>query len=202
MVVQLLPFKLVAQVSLRFLHVHTHHSAQVSLCLQMDCHLVAALENSLVGSGPFLSLVSLYSMRQNFNPTLDSPGRLKYPNVKKSFALRSVGFLKPNMPTSISPPQPLLWSSIPEFSSTWYSPFQLKEMAARDVEKFMVLNKRRRWFRSSRVKPPFGQHVRKLVLGVNILDLDFGVQVNSVKQPVKKQLCGFWTRVSSSDFVL
>ena len=128
MVVQLLSFKLVAQVSLRFLHVHnTHHSAQVSLCLQMDCHLFAALENSLLGSGPCLSLVSLNSMRQNLNPTLDSPGRLKCLNMMKSFALRSVGFLKPNMPTSISLPQPLLRSYFPECSSTWCSPCQLKE---------------------------------------------------------------------------
>ena len=30
----------------------------------------------------------------------------------------------------------------------------------------------------------FGQHVSKLVLGVNIFDLDFGVQIDSVKQPI------------------
>ena len=30
----------------------------------------------------------------------------------------------------------------------------------------------------------FGQHVRKLVLGVNIFDLNFGVLIDSVTQPV------------------
>ena len=30
----------------------------------------------------------------------------------------------------------------------------------------------------------FGQHVRKFVLGVNIFDLDFGVQIVSVKHPI------------------
>ena len=30
-----------------------------------------------------------------------------------------------------------------------------------------------------------GQHVRKLVFGVNIFDLDFGVQVDPIKQPTK-----------------
>ena len=31
----------------------------------------------------------------------------------------------------------------------------------------------------------FGQHVRKLVLGVNMFDLDLGVRFESVKQPIK-----------------
>ena len=31
----------------------------------------------------------------------------------------------------------------------------------------------------------FGQHVRELVHGVNISNLDLGVQVDSVKQPIK-----------------
>ena len=43
-----------------------------------------------------------------------------------------------------------------------------------------------------------GQRVSKLILGVNIFDLDFGVQTDSVKQTT--QLCGFRTRVSQSDF--
>ena len=30
----------------------------------------------------------------------------------------------------------------------------------------------------------FSQYVRKLVLGVNILDLDFVVQIDSVKRPI------------------
>ena len=30
----------------------------------------------------------------------------------------------------------------------------------------------------------FGQHVSKVVLGVKIFDLDFGAQIDSVKQPI------------------
>ena len=32
---------------------------------------------------------------------------------------------------------------------------------------------------------PFGQDVCKLILGVDVLDLDFWVQINSIKQPIK-----------------
>ena len=32
----------------------------------------------------------------------------------------------------------------------------------------------------------FGQHVCELVFGVNVTDLDLGVQINSVKQPIKR----------------
>ena len=32
----------------------------------------------------------------------------------------------------------------------------------------------------------FGQHVRELVPGVNMFDLDLGVQIDSVEQPIKR----------------
>ena len=37
---------------------------------------------------------------------------------------------------------------------------------------------------------PFCQHVRKLVFGVDILDLNLGFQINSVKQPIKSNSVG------------
>ena len=36
----------------------------------------------------------------------------------------------------------------------------------------------------------FGQHVSKLVFGINVFDLDFGVQIDSVKQPIKRNSVG------------
>ena len=42
----------------------------------------------------------------------------------------------------------------------------------------------------------FGQQVNELVVGVNIFDLDFGVQINSTNSLT--QLCGFGIRVSLS----
>ena len=32
----------------------------------------------------------------------------------------------------------------------------------------------------------FGQNVSKLVFGVDVLDLDFGVQIDSIKQPIMR----------------
>ena len=45
----------------------------------------------------------------------------------------------------------------------------------------------------------FRQHVGTLVFGVNVLDLDFGVQIDFVKIATRPQLCGYGTHVSSSD---
>ena len=47
----------------------------------------------------------------------------------------------------------------------------------------------------------FGQNVSESVFSVNILDLDRGFQVDSVKQPVKSN-SEFLTHVSLWDFVL
>ena len=37
---------------------------------------------------------------------------------------------------------------------------------------------------------PLVQHVCKLVLGVNVFDLDLGVQIDSIKQPIKSDSVG------------
>ena len=39
-------------------------------------------------------------------------------------------------------------------------------------------------FHSSRVKFPL-VNVSELVFGVDVFDLDFGIQINSIKQPIK-----------------
>ena len=40
------------------------------------------------------------------------------------------------------------------------------------------------------MKFPFGQYVSELVLGVDVFDLDFGVQINSIEQPIKSNSVG------------
>ena len=40
-------------------------------------------------------------------------------------------------------------------------------------------------------KTTFSQHVRELVFGVNVTDLNFGVQIKPVKQPIQSTL---WVR--------
>ena len=42
----------------------------------------------------------------------------------------------------------------------------------------------------------FGQNVSELVFDVNKFDLDLGLQVDSVKQPIKSKLCEFSAHVS------
>ena len=58
-------------------------------------------------------------------------------------------------------------------------------MAAREHGKTHDV-KRRRWFHSSWVKLNLVNKSSSWVFGVNIFDLDFCVQVDSVKQPIKR----------------
>ena len=180
MVVQPCPCKLVlddlAQVSLYFVNAHTQHSAQVSLHQETDYHLLATIENSLLGSGPCLAQVALCSLKQNSDRALDSPGRMKHPNLTKRFALSSVGFLTSKMPTPAS-----LLSS-------------LRQGALLSVRKKMAARKHREIHDVEQTKKisPFitreatcGQHVCELVFGVNMFDLDFWDHIDSVKQPIK-----------------
>ena len=97
----------------RYLNAHTHHSAQASLCpLDTADHLFATLENSLLRSGPCLAGVPV--RQTEFRP--NSSPCVKHPNLKKMFALRSIGFLTPNMPIAVSLPQALLQSLCPGLS--------------------------------------------------------------------------------------
>ena len=45
-----------------------------------------------------------------------------------------------------------------------------------------------------------GQYVSELVFCVNVFGLDFRVQIDSIEQPKKEQLCGFWKHVPLSGF--
>ena len=53
-----------------------------------------------------------------------------------------------------------------------------------------MLNKRRRWFQSSHVKHSVVNMCANCFCGVNIFDLDFGFQVDSVEQPMKRNSVG------------
>ena len=53
-----------------------------------------------------------------------------------------------------------------------------------------MLNKFKKWFHKSRVKFPVAYDVCALVFGADIIDLDSGIQVNSIKQPVKVNSVG------------
>ena len=45
-----------------------------------------------------------------------------------------------------------------------------------------------------------GQYVSELAFCVNVFGFDSRVQIDSIEQPKKEQLCGFWKHVSLSGF--
>ena len=53
-----------------------------------------------------------------------------------------------------------------------------------------MLHKHKRWFRSSRVKFPFVSMSASWFFGVNISDLNFWVQIDFIKQPIKNNSVG------------
>ena len=62
--------------------------------------------------------------------------------------------------------------------------------------KELMMNKHKRWFHSSRVKFPLVKYVCELVFGVDVFDLDFGVQTDSIEQPIKSNSVGSGNNVS------
>ena len=42
----------------------------------------------------------------------------------------------------------------------------------------------------------FGLNVCELVSGADVFDLDFGIQIDSIEQPIKSNSVGFWKQVS------
>ena len=56
--------------------------------------------------------------------------------------------------------------------------------------KGLMLNKQKKMIPFVTCEVSLCQHVCELVLGVNVFDLDFGVQIDSIKQPIKSNSVG------------
>ena len=82
-----------APVSWCSLSLQIHPSAPVAWCLKTDCHIVATLENVVLGLGCCLAAVSWRSMKHKSDPTLDFPGCSKHSNLAAGGSLRSGGYL-------------------------------------------------------------------------------------------------------------
>ena len=109
----------------------------------------------------------------------------KHLDQKKRIAICS-SLLKSNTLTSALLPQVLLPSSCLEFSSTWSLPFSTERKWLREnIERFILLTKQKKITPLFTRETAFSQQVSELVFGVSIFDLDLGIQVDSVKQPIK-----------------
>ena len=70
-----------AKVPWCWLSLQIHHSAPVSWCSKIECHLVAALENMLLGLDCCFASTSWRQVKHNSDPTLDSQGCSKHSNL-------------------------------------------------------------------------------------------------------------------------
>ena len=55
---------------------------------------------------------------------------------------------------------------------------------------WLLLNKHKRWFHSPRVRFPFVSMSASWLFGVTVFDLNFGVQIDYTKQPIKSNSVG------------
>ena len=83
--------------------------------------------------------------------------------------------LTPSMLTLVSLPQVLLRPSFLELSFTWSTAFVFERRCLQEnIEKFWMLNKRRRWWHhSSRVNLVFVRNSARWFFGFYTFDLDF-----------------------------
>ena len=63
-------------------------------------------------------------------------------------------------------------------------------MAARNHREFHDVQQSEKMVPLITCQTTFGQHVCELVSGVNIFDLDFGVPIDSIEQPIKRNSVG------------
>ena len=119
-----------APVSWCSLNLQIHQSAPVCWCSKIECHLVATLENVLLGLGCCFAPVSWRSMKQNSDPTPDSPECSKHLNLAERFFFALRRFLDTKLiglgfATSEPSLALLSWAlldiTLSELSSTWCS---------------------------------------------------------------------------------
>ena len=183
-----------ASVSSCWLSLKVHHSAPVSWCWKIECHLVASLEDTLLGFGWCLASVSWRYVKHNSDPILDSPGYSDHSkNLAEEFSFALRKFLDTQIHRSRfrhcrTKKNVISWALLDMTLCLLYERKWLQE----NIEKFVIFNQRR--------SPFITCEICELVFGVNIFDSDLGVQIDSVKKTNQAQLCGFLTRVSLLDF--
>ena len=132
----------------------------------------------------------------------NSLGFLKNPNPSWEIDSRSL-YTIPNLRDSISLTQILLlYFSPASTSSTWFWGFLLeRKWLQENIERFMMSNKRRKWFHTSRVKLPLVNMSANWFLVSTYFILIWGSKL-ILSTTNQARLCGSGTRVSSSDFGL
>ena len=113
-----------------------------------------------------------------------------YPNPTWEIDSRS-NFLISSLLALIFPPQTLLLSFLPEPSSTWFSAKKKEKCLHENIEKFI------QYIEQMEYIIPFitceialCQYLSELVPGINIFDSNFGVKIDSVKQPIQSNSVG------------
>ena len=100
----------------------------------------------------------------------------------------------PNSLALVLPPVNLHWKSLLVLSLTWHSVSwsdkKITVMAAREHREMHDVEPTKKMIPLVTRGAPFGQHMSELVFGVNILDLNFWFQIDSVEQPIKRNPVG------------
>ena len=143
---------------------------------------------------------------QKSNPDSGIPGTFEAPGSKEAvWHCEQLVSWNQRCRSRFRYPETLLLSlSFLNLSSTWSSSCSMERNWLQDrIERFMMLNKRRRRHRSSRVKLPLTSKWAKFAFDVSTYLIWILGEPSWFCQTISlMQLCGIWTRVSSLDFFL
>ena len=157
-----------AQVSLYSLNAHTHTSARASPYSGMDCHLFATLEILLLSSGPCLAQVASCHLRQNSGSILHTKhADVGFASASSSSILLFLSSLRHDALLSVR-----------------------RKMAARKHRKVHDVEQTKKIVPHITCEITLSQKVHKLVFGVHMFGLDFGVQRHPIKQPIQRNSVG------------
>ena len=145
-------------------------------------HLCATLENLTMICRLCPATISQRLWNQNSNPICNSSGCVMYPNPTREFASRSYWIRAHTSWVRLS------WALFDIVFGFLIERKWLQE----NIEKFMMLNRRRRWFHSSRVKLPSVKMSASWFLVSTYLIWILGSKIDPVKQPIQSNSAGSW----------
>ena len=157
----------------------------MSLCWSSDLHVVASLGNSILRSHSNLWLRAFHTGEiQTWICCCKYPWALRYTRTQHCWS--SIDSLRHQIPH-------WFWFCNHAFIFSWVFRISLFDMVwgaviglkwlHENLEMFMMLNKRRRWFHSSRVKLPFVRMSTRWFC-INVFDFDFGVQICKIENAI------------------
>ena len=169
-----------ASVAQRWSSPKNQFSSPVSKYLHFECLPVVSLENTQLDFGLCLSSVARRWLKHRLVPHWHSPGCCYSSSLAEGSSSYSRGCATPISWVSVLPSPNSYVSALP--SVILLRKYLLAQMAARGHRETHDIQQTKKMVPLITCEISQGEYVSMLVLGVNTLDLDLGVQINSIER--------------------